>query len=153
MEEVDIMRLSTRVRYGARALLDIALHLGEGPVSVQQIADRQGVPAKYLEQVLSALQAGGLVRSVRGRHGGYTLVRPPGEITVRDVYVVLEGDEPPAPCADGLACGRSAQCAMRDVWSNMHEAMMGALASATFAELAARVRRREAECAPPMYYI
>lgn len=147
------MRLSTRVRYAARALLDIALHPEESPVSLSRIGERQEVSPKYLEQLLGALQAAGLVRSVRGRRGGYALARAPEEITVRDVYHAVEGTTPPTPCDEDPPCQRVDQCVLADVWQDMYDAMMARLAAYTFADLAAQARQRRSDCGPPMFHI
>ena len=109
------MRLSTRTRYAARALLDLALHQGDEPISLREIVARQGVSRKYLEQLFATLQAAGLVRSVRGRRGGYALARPPEAITVRDIYEVAEGAEDVPPCDEAPGILRAEECVMQDV--------------------------------------
>jgi len=85
------MRVSSRTDYGVRALYELALHYGEGPIQSREIAARQVVPEAYLHQVLSALSRGGLVKSTRGPSGGHTLARPPAEITLYDALEVLDG--------------------------------------------------------------
>jgi Rrf2 family protein len=85
------MRISSRTDYGVRALFELALHYGEGPIQSREIAARQGVPEAYLHQVLSALSRGGLVKSTRGPSGGHALALPPAEITLFDAMDVLDG--------------------------------------------------------------
>ncbi len=85
------MRVSSRTDYGVRALYELALHFGEGPIQSREIAARQNVPEAYLHQVLSALSRGGLVKSTRGPSGGHALARPPAEITLYDAMDVLDG--------------------------------------------------------------
>jgi Rrf2 family transcriptional regulator, cysteine metabolism repressor len=85
------MRVSSRTDYGVRALYELALHYGQGPIQSREIAARQGVPEAYLHQVLSALSRGGLVKSTRGPSGGHALARPPAEITLFDALDVLDG--------------------------------------------------------------
>ncbi len=85
------MRVSSRTDYGVRALYELALHFGEGPIQSREIAARQKVPEAYLHQVLSALSRGGLVKSTRGPSGGHALARPPAEITLYDAMDVLDG--------------------------------------------------------------
>ena len=85
------MRISSRTDYGVRALFELALHDGQGPIQSREIAARQEVPEAYLHQVLSALSRGGLVKSVRGPSGGHTLAHPPSDITVYDAMEVLDG--------------------------------------------------------------
>jgi Rrf2 family protein len=85
------MRVSSRTDYGVRALYELALHYGEGPIQSREIAARQSVPEAYLHQVLSAMSRGGLVKSTRGPSGGHELARPPAEITLYDAMDVLDG--------------------------------------------------------------
>lgn len=87
------MRVSSRTDYGVRALYDLALHYGKGTIQSREIAARQQMPEAYLHQVLSALNRGGLVRSVRGPSGGHELARSPEEITLYDAFEVLDGTE------------------------------------------------------------
>ncbi|MGH2535716.1 MAG: RrF2 family transcriptional regulator [Thermomicrobiales bacterium] len=87
------MRVSSRADYGARALFDLALHFGQGPVQSRDIAVRQRVPEAYLHQVLGALNRAGLVRSTRGPLGGHELARDPSQITLWDVLRVLDGPD------------------------------------------------------------
>jgi len=134
------VRVSTKTRYAARAMVDLAMHQVEEPISVREIGVRQGVSRKYLEQLFAALQSAGLVRAVRGRRGGHVLGRPPEEITVRDIYEVAEGGEDMVPCGEQEACERAEECVMREVWAQMQAAMLGALGSVTLADLAERAR-------------
>ena len=85
------MRLSTRGRYGTRLMVDLAQHYADGPVSLAEIAKRQDLSAKYLEQLIILLKGAGLIRSVRGRRGGYMLARRPEEISVGEIVETLEG--------------------------------------------------------------
>ncbi|MCL6581714.1 MAG: Rrf2 family transcriptional regulator, partial [Firmicutes bacterium] len=85
------MRLSTRSEYGVIACCELARHHGEGPLPLKAVAEEQGIPEAYLEQLVAALRRAGLVRSVRGAQGGYVLSRSPEKITVGDVVRVLEG--------------------------------------------------------------
>jgi Rrf2 family transcriptional regulator, cysteine metabolism repressor len=88
------MRVSSRADYGVRALFELAMHYGEGPVQSREIAARQNVPEAYLHQVLSALNRGGLVRSTRGPSGGHELARSPEDITLLTAMDVLDGLDP-----------------------------------------------------------
>ena len=133
------MRLNTRTRYGARALLELALHYGEGPLSLADIARTQEISGKYLESVLGALRSASLVHSRRGAQGGYELARPPEAINLREVYAAFEGSEPFVPCTlDPDACRRWPLCVTQDVWARMYQASMEVLESTTLAELVAR---------------
>ncbi|MGI6206824.1 MAG: RrF2 family transcriptional regulator [Anaerolineae bacterium] len=142
------MNLTTKTRYGTRAMLELALHYNEGPLSLAEIARRQELSEKYAETLMARLRAAGLVQSVRGAQGGYLLARDPDSITLRDVYEVMEGPEPPVSCISNPAgCPRGETCVTQEVWAAMHGAAMGVLESVTLAELAARHRQRQAASA------
>ena len=135
------MKLGTKTRYGTRAMLELALHYGNGPVSASEIAARQQLSTKYLEQLLVSLQAAGLVRSVRGTQGGHTLARPPDQITLREIYSVFEGVEGFAECTScPELCDRTDVCVTQAVWDRMYAASMEVLASTTLGDLAQRAQ-------------
>ena len=137
------MKLSTRGRYGLRALLDLALHQGEGPVRLKDIARRQEISLPYLEHLIAPLITAGLVRSTRGARGGVLLVKPPSQIRLSEVIQALEGSIAPVECvSDPGLCQRSALCASRDVWSELMEAMVQVLDSTTLQDLAERQRAK-----------
>ena len=136
------MRLGTRVRYGTRAMLDLALSPREEMTSLKEIAERQEVSQKYLEHLFSSLQAAGLVRSARGPRGGYALARPASQITIREIYEVLEGSQGFAPCSGNPeVCDRYDLCATRDLWARMHDEAMRVLDETTLADLAESARK------------
>jgi Rrf2 family cysteine metabolism transcriptional repressor len=133
------MRLNTKMRYGSRALLELARHYDRGPLTLAEIARAQEISKKYLEALLASLRSAGLLRAERGPGGGYLLARPPEEITLRDVFSVLETPEPYVPCtADPAACERRDACATRRVWAEMYDASMRVLEATTLADLAAQ---------------
>jgi Rrf2 family cysteine metabolism transcriptional repressor len=137
------MKLSTKGRYGARAMLDLALHYTEegGPISLGAIAQRQGISEEYLEQIFSTLRKAGLVESVRGAQGGYRPGRAPEKITVGDILRALEGSLSPVDCADDSknpGCERYDECVMRDVWRKMRDSINSAVDSITLADLVAQ---------------
>ena len=137
------MKLGTRTRYGARAMLELALSCQDDDslVSAKEIAARQEISLKYLEQLLAALQAAGLVKSVRGTHGGHTLARPPAEINVREIYQAFEGTEGFAECTNCPdLCDRTDTCTAQQVWDRMYVASMEVLESTTLEDLACRAR-------------
>lgn len=145
------MKLSMRSDYGARAIIDLARHYGEGPVQTADIAARQAVPEAYLEQLLTTLRKTGLIRSVRGPHGGHELTRHPSEIPFGEVIVALEGSLAPLDCLDDpSSCQISPTCSMRDVWAEVERTTRDLLASTTIAELVERQKARERRV---MYYI
>ena len=147
------MKLSTRARYGTRALLDLALHKGKGLVLLKDIARRQEVSLPYLEHLIAPLVAGGLVKSTRGARGGVLLLRSPVEIKLSEVFQLLEGSVAPVDCVnDPKACHRSAFCVTRDVWIEMKSAMIQVLDSTTLQDLVER-QRQKGQIETGMYYI
>jgi Rrf2 family protein len=147
------VKLSTRGRYGTRALLDLALHQGEGPVLLKDIAQRQQISLRYLDHLIAPLIAGGLVRTTRGAKGGVSLAKPPKEIKLSDVILLLEGSIAPAECVNSPGiCSRSKLCATRDIWSELKQAMDGILKSTTLQDLVERQKRKE-QPEEAMYYI
>ena len=150
---VNKMRLSTKGQYGARALLDIALHYDGRPVLLRDIARRQAISGQYLEHLISPLIKAGIVRSIRGAHGGVTLARLPGEIKLSEVIQILEGSTAPVECVDNpKVCPRSDFCVTREVWEEMKRAMGQVLESTTLQDLVERQRKKE-KSETPMYYI
>ena len=106
------MKLSTRTRYGVRAILELAENGGKGPMQLKAVARRQDISAKYLEQLMAVLKSAGLVRSVRGAKGGYVLARPSNEIRLSEVFHCLEGTVTTVECVqDAECCQRAAGCA------------------------------------------
>ena len=147
------MKLSTRGRYGTRALLDLALHQGEGPVPLKDIAQRQQISLLYLEHLIAPLIAGGIVRSTRGARGGVSLAKSPDEIRLSEVIQLLEGSIAPAECVNNPGiCTRSELCVTRDIWSELKKAMNGILESTTLQDLVDRQKRKE-RLEEIMYYI
>ena len=144
------MKLNTQVRYGTRAMLELAQHYGQGPVSLVQIAQAQELSEKYLEALLSRLRSAGLLAAQRGPQGGYTLAKPPERITLRDIFDVLEGSEPYVPCtANPSTCHRSTTCITQGVWARMYRASMQVLESTTLDDLVAQAQN---ECVAPLSY-
>ena len=144
------MKLSTKGRYGTRALLDIALHDEEGPVPLKGIAQRQQISLPYLEHLITPLIEGGIIRSTRGIRGGVSLVKSPEEVKLSEVIGLLEGSLAPSKCvADPTVCNRSEFCVTRDIWSELKTAMDGVLESTTLQDLIERQQRK----GQPMYHI
>lgn len=120
-----------------RAALDLALNYGKGPLQIKAIAKNEDISNKYLEQLISILKAAGIVRSIRGPKGGYMLSRPPAEITLNEVFSVLEGPFVPVECIEDTdACGKCPECAIREVWCNLKNAIEGVLNDVTLEDLA-----------------
>ena len=137
------MKLSTRGRYGVRALLDLALQQGNGPVLLKDIAQRQQISLPYLEHLVTPLVAAGIVKSTRGARGGISLLKPPTEVKLSEVVQLLEGSIAPADCINNPEiCARSAFCVTRDVWSEMNKAMSQVLDSVTLHDLVERQKQK-----------
>jgi Rrf2 family transcriptional regulator, cysteine metabolism repressor len=130
------VRLTARSEYGVLALIDLACRYGEGPVSARGVAERQAIPPKFLEQLLSALRKAGIVCAARGAHGGFELSRSPREITVLEVVEALEGPLAPTACDGGSQCGRSGACAAANVWGRATDALRDVFTGTTLADLA-----------------
>ena len=138
------MKVSTRVRYAVRALLDVAITGGPGPVSLRRISDRQQISLLYLQQLVRPLIAGGLVKSTRGPGGGLTLTRPADAITLSEIFRTIEGSFTPVDCvADPESCPRTPSCVTRDVWVEVETAVNRVLESTTLGDLARRQQERE----------
>jgi len=138
------MKLSTRARYGTRALLEVALHQGERPVLLKDIAQRQQISLQYLEHLVTPLIAGCILRSTRGARGGVSLTKPPDEIRLSEVIHLLEGSVAPVDCVNNSGvCPRSGLCVARDVWGELKRAMDSVLESTTLQDLVERQKRKE----------
>lgn len=120
------MKLSTKGRYGLRALIDLAKYSEIEPVSINSIAVRQGISERYLEQLMTLLKKAGLVRSIRGAGGGYVLAKDAGEISVGDVLRALEGKLEPVECAafhEEEGCAAADGCVTKYVWQKINESI------------------------------
>jgi len=147
------MKLSTRGRYGTRALLDLALHHADEPVALKDIAERQQISLSYLEHLVAPLISGGIVRSVKGPKGGLSLAKAPGEIKLSEIIQLLEGSTAPVECVDNPAiCSRSELCVTRDVWGEMKKAINGVLESITLKNLVERQQNKKTP-KESMYFI
>ncbi|MFO8102094.1 MAG: Rrf2 family transcriptional regulator [Dehalococcoidia bacterium] len=137
------MRLSTRSRYAIRALLDLAIHAEQGPVLVREIAEREDISVRYLEQLLLPLKAANLVRATRGANGGFMLAKPPSEINLREVIQITEGTTAFTECADDASiCPRSDTCLLIDVWNEVTEAANKVLEATSLENLKQRHKAR-----------
>jgi len=144
------MKLSTKARYGTRAMLELAINYGRSPLSVKDIARSQEISEKYLEHLLALLKTAGLVKSLRGARGGYVLAKPPAEIRLNQIIYVLEGSLAPVDCVDNSAlCNRSKFCATRDVWNLIKHSIDQVLYSITLEDL---VRRQVSKSEHKSYF-
>lgn len=131
------MRISTKGRYALRMMLDLAIHNTGEPVRIKDIAKRQEISDKYLEQIISVLNKAGFVRSMRGPQGGYRLAKAPEEYTVGMILRLTEGSLAPVGCVEDemIECERQQECATLYVWKQLHEAINGVVDHITLADL------------------
>jgi len=138
------MKLSTRTRYGIRAILELAEKDGSGPLRVKTIAQSQDISVKYLEQLMSILRSAGFVRSIRGSKGGYMLAKAPNQIKLSDVFDCLEGPVTTVECVeDKDYCARAADCVARQVWAQVQQAIKNVLQSITLQDLVDRAKDKK----------
>jgi Rrf2 family cysteine metabolism transcriptional repressor len=136
------MKLSKRGEYGLRALQDLARHHGDGPVPNKELAERNNIPTRFLEQILLTLKHGRIVRSRKGPQGGYYLARPPEEITLADVVRLLDGPLAPIGCVSETAfepcgCPDMEKCGLRRVMREVRDVVAEMMENTTLADLLA----------------
>ncbi|MGE5398325.1 MAG: RrF2 family transcriptional regulator [Chitinophagales bacterium] len=147
------MKLSTKGRYGLRAMLDMALHMDDGPITVHSIAERENLSDRYLEQLLVPLKKTGLIKSVRGAQGGYVLGKEPKNITVGEVIRALEGPIAPVDCVSEEfpdECARADFCVTRLIWAKLRDSIAEVLDSYNLEDL---MNESKALSERNMYYI
>jgi Rrf2 family protein len=148
------MRFSAKSEYALRALIDLANYYGQGTVGIKEIANRQGIPERFLEQQMSALRKAGIIITQRGAHGGVVLSRAPSEITVYDIVEALEGPLTTVTCVGASAseCAKNAHCAVQDLWSEVYLSVKNVLKKTTLENLARRQNNYDRKH-KPMFYI
>ena len=130
------MRISTKGRYALRLMLDLASNNTGEPIRLKDVARRQGISDKYLEQIISVLNKAGFVRSVRGPMGGYSLANDPADYTVGMILRLTEGSLDPVECSnDPSLCDREEDCATRIVWQKLSDAINGVVDNITLEDL------------------
>ena len=119
------MRISTKGRYAIRLMIDLAEHDDGSLISLRDVAERQGISAKYLEQIVGLLSKAGLLRSGRGPQGGYRLARAPEEYTMGEILRLTEGNLAPVSCLEDREnqCERCNECATLDFWTGLYAAI------------------------------
>ena len=148
------MKLSTKGRYGVRLMIDLAIHYGEGPVLLREIAKREEISEKYLSNLVNPLKSRGLVEATRGVHGGYVLGRSPAEITLNEIIEVLEGPLCLVDCVEKPAvCNRGSVCVTRDLWSEVAQGISQILGKYTLADMAALQKAKRENLAHDNYSI
>ncbi len=130
------MKLSTKSRYASRALIELGMHYGEGPVKLKDVSAAQDISLKYLEQVMFPLRIGGYVTTVKGSQGGYVLARHPDSVTLLEIVECVEGAISPVDCVDHAEmCDRSQLCVTRQAWIALKDVIRRELGNITLAEL------------------
>ena len=132
------MKLSTKGRYGVKAMFDLALNTGDTPLPLKSIAERQDISEPYLEQLISTLRKAGLVKSVRGAQGGYLLAHPAEKITVGDIIRTLEGSMAPTECViegEPVKCDRADCCVTRVIWERIRDSINDVIDSITLQDM------------------
>ena len=148
------MKLSTRGRYGPRAMLDLALHYGKGPVSLKNIARRQEISERYLEHIMIVLQSAGLVQSTRGSRGGFSLAKLPEEIKLSQIIQAVEGSISPVACVDDpKLCDRVGVCVTYEIWKKLKKAMFEVFDSVTLEDMVKMQKKKLSKQKDRMYYI
>jgi Rrf2 family cysteine metabolism transcriptional repressor len=139
------MKVSTRGEYGVRAMVALAKHYGDGPISIASVAHESAVPYAYLEQLISPLRKAGLVESRRGATGGYQLARAPETVSIGEIYRVMEGPIAPMDCVSEdeseQTCPLIPNCETRPVWLQVRNSIASTLDSLTLADLIRDSRR------------
>lgn len=138
------MKISTKGRYAVRVMLDLALHNTGECIKVKDIAGRQGISEKYLEQIIAVLNRAGYVNSVRGAQGGYRIAKDPSEYTVGMILRLTEGSMAPVACLDEGApeCDRCDTCETLEVWKDLYAAINSVIDNVTIADLVEKSRQR-----------
>jgi Rrf2 family protein len=138
------MRVSRKARYGLRAMSLLASAHGKAPLAVRAVSRAEGISAHYLSRILGELRRAGLVRSVRGRGGGFVLNRPPSAISVLEIFRALGENTSPVSCAGGnpAPCERAAECPVQPFWADLGRVIDGTLEHTTLAELSRPRTRR-----------
>lgn len=138
------MKISTKGRYAVRVMLDLAFHDNGEYIKVKEIANRQGLSEKYLEQIIAILNKAGYVKSVRGAQGGYRIAKEPKDYTVGMILRLTEGSLAPVACLEDGAdeCERCDTCETLEVWTELYQAVNHVVDHVTIADLVEKRRKR-----------
>ena len=141
------MRISTKGRYAIKLMLDLATNDNGEPIRLKDVARRQEISEKYLEQIINPLTKSGLVKSFRGAQGGYMLTNPPEATTVGEILCVLEGSLSPVDCVDHPNCANSDHCVSLSIWKKMKVALDEVVDNITLADMAAEYAEKNPDVA------
>jgi Rrf2 family protein len=144
------MKLSTKTRYGIRAVVELAENYGRDPLQLKIISKDQGISIKYLEQIMAILKSAGIVTSSRGAKGGYLLAKPPNKIKLSDCFNCLEGPVVTVECVeDENYCSKTRNCIARGVWAEIEKAIFSVLDSITLQDMVEKAKNNK----PLLYQI
>lgn len=129
------MKLSTKGRYGVKAMVELAINYGEAPISIKTISAKQNISEYYLEQLFAPLRKAMLITSIRGAQGGYVLSKEPKDITVADVMFILEGPIEISDCLEGASCNNVDCCATRMLWEKIKSSIDEVMKSVTLQDI------------------
>jgi Rrf2 family cysteine metabolism transcriptional repressor len=129
------MKLSTKGRYGVKAMVDLAINYGKSPVCIKSISERQNISEYYLEQLFLPLRKSNLIQSIRGAQGGYVLSKAPAEITIAEIMNVLEGPVEISDCIEGATCNNLDCCATRLLWGKIKKSIDDVMESTTLKDI------------------
>ena len=138
------MMVSTKGRYALTVMVDLARNAGDSYVSLSDIAEREGLSMKYLESIISTLNKGGMLLSLRGKNGGYKLARKPEEYNINEILLLTEGTLAPVGCImqDGVHCEKAATCSTLPLWAGLDKAIDSYLSSITLEDIIKGNRRK-----------
>jgi len=141
------MKISTKGRYALKMMIDLAANQADSPIPLKDIAQRQGVSLKYLEQIISVLTKAGYVRSIRGSSGGYQLRKEPREYTVGMILRLTEGSLAPVSCVEEseAECQRMGSCVTVEIWKKINDAVNGVVDKITLQDLVEWQKRKEGQ--------
>jgi Rrf2 family transcriptional regulator, cysteine metabolism repressor len=129
------MKLSTKGRYGVKAMVDLAIRYNQDPVSIKSISERQKISEYYLEQLFAPLRKAKIIKSIRGAQGGYILNRAPEDITIAELINVLEGPIEISECIDGVNCNNIDCCATRLLWGKIKKSIDSVMETTTLGDI------------------
>ena len=138
-----MIRISTKGRYGTRFMLELAMNYGQGPMLLKEIAKKQEISEGYLQHIVDTLKGANLIHTNRVGHGGYSLAKPPGQITLREILGSLEGSINFAECVEKPdICSRAQECVTRDIWGELSDKFSKSLQEITLEEIVKRKREK-----------
>ncbi|MFQ5456280.1 MAG: RrF2 family transcriptional regulator [Nitrospirota bacterium] len=142
------MKFSAKGEYGVMAMFVLAMNTGRGPIQLKTIAEKQRIPIKFLEQVMSVLKKSGFIESIRGSQGGYILAKPSEKIKLGDVIQAIDGPIRPMNCVSeekSSSCFQAEDCVFKDVWEEVKLSLLNTLNSVTLKDMCERQRKKDSQ--------